>query len=165
MEDSNTHGVVVNVNWGAIWAGVFTFLAIWSVFGALCLAIFANSASLGIALSIWGIILTIIAMFIAGRSTSELAGITNSRDGAMHGMIMFGLAAISGVVIVAIGGTVLGFGQIGGTLHSSVLGVFRDFGWPLFVGSFLGWLAAMGGASSAHKGLAHPAIQHQVGHA
>lgn len=92
VSDSNAQlepAVLTHLNWGAIWAGVFTFLAIWSVFGALCLAIFAKFASLNIALSVWGIILAIIAMFVAGRTTGQLAGITKSREGVMHGMIMF----------------------------------------------------------------------------
>lgn len=31
--------------WGAIWAGMFSFIAIWSVFGILGEAIFASSAN------------------------------------------------------------------------------------------------------------------------
>jgi hypothetical protein len=169
MVDLNTQlepaAVLTRPNWGAIWAGVFTFLAIWSVFGALCLAIFASSASLSIAMSVWGIILTIIAMFVAGRTTGQLAGITNSREGVMQGMIMFGLAVTSTLFIVVIGATAFGNTQVTGTAHGSLLGIFSDFGWALFVGLFLGWLAAMAGASSAHKDLPHPALQHQVRHA
>jgi hypothetical protein len=32
-------------DWGAIWAGVFTFIAVWSVFGLLGEAIFASTAN------------------------------------------------------------------------------------------------------------------------
>jgi hypothetical protein len=169
MADSTTQlepvAVLTRLNWGAIWAGVFTFFAIWSVFGALCLAIFASSASLSMALSVWSIILTIIAMFVAGRTTGQLAGITNTREGLMQGMIMFGLAVTSALFIVTIGATAFSNIQVSGTVHSSWLGIFSDFGWALFVGLFLGWLAAMGGASSAHRELSHPAMQHQVRHA
>jgi hypothetical protein len=156
---------LAGLNWSAVWAGVFTFIAIWSVFGALCLAIFAGSASLAMALSVWGIILTIIAMFVAGRMTSQLAGIANSRDGVVYGMTMFGLSVTSALVILVMGGTTFDYSQIGGTAHSSVLSVFRGFGWALFLGLLLGWLAAIGGASSAHKELTHPSMQHQVRHA
>ena len=170
MSDSNTQlepaAVLTHPNWGSIWAGVFTFLAIWSVFGSLCLAIFARSASLSIAMSVWGIILTIIAMFVAGRTTGQLAGITDSREGVMHGMIMFGLAVTSALFIMIVGGISFGSTQLSGAAHSSyLLGIFSDFGWVLFVGLFLGWLAAIGGASSAHKELPHPGMQHQVRHA
>jgi hypothetical protein len=153
------------LNWGAIWGGVFTFLAIWAVFGALCLAIFAGSAGLNIALSVWGIILTIIAMFVAGRATGQLAGISNARQGVHHGMIMFGLAVTSALFILVIGGVPFSYAEVGSVAHGSVLAVFRDFGWALFVGLLLGWLAAIGGASSAHKNLPHPAAQQQVRHA
>jgi hypothetical protein len=158
-------GVLAHLNWGAVWAGVFTFVAIWSVFGALCLAIFAGSASLSMALSVWGIILTIIAMFLAGRATSQLAGVADSREGVMYGMTMFGLAVTSALVILVMVGTAFDYRPVGATVHSSVLGLFREFGWALFVGLLLGWLAAIGGASSAHKELTHPSMQHQVRHA
>ena len=147
------------LNWGAVWAGVFAFLGIWFVFGALCLAIFANSTSFGLALSIWGTVLTIIAMFVAGRLTGQLSGSTNSREGMMPGMVMFGLAATSGLLIVVCGSVVFG------GVHGSLLDIFSDFGWAIFVGLFVGWLAAMGGASSAHKELPHPSMQQQVRHA
>ena len=170
MSDSNTQleptTVPTRPNWGAIWAGVFTFLAIWSVFAVLCLAIFARSASLSIAMSIWGITLTIIAMFVAGRTTGQLAGIASWREGVMHGMIMFGLAVTSALFIMVVGGTAFESIQVSGGARSSyVLDIFSDFGWALFAGLFLGWLAAMGGASTAHKELPHPAMEHQVRHA
>jgi hypothetical protein len=146
---------------------VFTFLAIWSVFGALFLAIFAGSANLNMALSVWGIILTIVAMFVAGRTTGQLAGITNSGEGAMLGMVMFGLAVTSALLIMVIGSAAFGGSPVAGAARSShVLGIFTDFGWALFVGLLLGWLAAMGGASSAHKELRHPVgMQPEVRHA
>lgn len=170
MADLNTHlepvAVRTRPNWGALWAGVFTFLAVWSVFGVLCLAIFASSSSLGLAMSVWGIILTIITMFVAGRATGQLAGINNSREGMINGTVLFGLAVTSVLFIVVIGSAAFGSTQVSGTARiSDVLAVFSNFGWALFVGLFLGWLAAMGGAASAHKELPHPAMQQQVGHA
>ena len=97
MSDLNTTvgTIPARFHWGAIWAGVFTFLSIWFVFGSLCLAIWAGSPNLNVALSVWGIILTIIAMFVAGRATGQLAGVTNSHEGTVLGMTMFGLAVAS----------------------------------------------------------------------
>jgi hypothetical protein len=158
--------VPMRPNWGAIWAGVFTFVAIWSVFGALCLAIFASSASLSLALSVWGVILTIVAMFFAGRTTGQLAGVSNPSESLMHAMVMFGLAVISTLVALAVGGSVFAGGAVHSSYASYAIGVFSSFGWALFVGLFLGWLAAIGGASSAHKKLGHAeTMQHQVRHA
>jgi hypothetical protein len=145
-------------DWGAIWAGVFTFAAIWSVFGLLGMAIFASNAnanssapvsgqSLGMA--IWSVILTIIAMYVAGRETGRLAAVTTRHDGLVHGMIMFGLAVISAMVLTFLGSAVLSGGTgVQGSAHNPyVLGVFADLGWAGFLSLFLGWLAAMGGAS------------------
>ncbi len=145
-------------DWGAIWAGTFTFVAIWSVFGLLGMAIFASNAnpnapapvtgqSIGIA--IWSIILTIIAMYVAGRETGRLAAVATRHDGLIHGMIMFGLSVVAAIVITLLGGAVLSGGTgVPGTAHSSyLLSVFADLGWAGFVALFLGWLAAMGGAS------------------
>jgi hypothetical protein len=162
-------------NWGAIWAGVFTFLAIWSVFGALALSIFAHPANISAAapvarmnlgLAIWGIILTIIAMFVAGRVTGGMSGIVNSRDGMTHGMIMFGLSVAAGLVLFLIGGNgFIGTRVVAATQGAYVLGVFSYFGWALFVALFLGWLAAMAGASSARKVIPRAVVEHEIRHA
>lgn len=156
-------------DWGAVWAGVFTFVAIWSVFGALGLAIFASAANpnaaapvlnMGVGMGIWAIVLTIIAMYVAGRETGRLAGVANRHDGLIHGMIMFGLSVVAATILTILGGNTLSGGTgVAGTAHSSyILAVFADIGWIGFVALFLGWLAAMGGASLgvAHK-VEHPA--------
>lgn len=88
-------------DWGAIWAGVFVFIGIWSVFGLLGMAIFASAANanaaqpvtgMGVGEAIWGIILTAIAMYVAERETGHLARQESRQDGLIHGLIMFGLA-------------------------------------------------------------------------
>ncbi|MGH9574040.1 MAG: hypothetical protein ACRD40_10995 [Candidatus Acidiferrales bacterium] len=184
MADMNNQVETVSVlgrpNWGAIWAGVFTFIAIWSVFGALGLGIFASSASpnatapvsgMSVGMAIWSIILTIIAMFVAGRITGGFANTTNAREGMTHGMIMFGLAVTSALLIVVIGGNAFGNTDVAGGVHNAyVLNMFSYLGWSLFVALFLGWLAALGGASTAHKHFptattSTTPIQHQVRHA
>lgn len=175
MADINNQLETVEVqtrpNWGAIWAGAFTFIAIWSVFGALGLGIFASSASagaaqpvmgMGVGMSAWSIILTIIAMFVAGRTTGRLAGITTSGEGMLQGMVMFGLSVTAALLIVVIGGNAFGSTAVEAGPHSSyIVGVFTYLGWTLFVALFLGWLAAIGGASTAHKQLPTATIQHQ----
>jgi hypothetical protein len=164
--------VVAHPNWGAIWAGMFTFAAIWSVFGMLGLAIFASSANpntsepiagISVGMAVWGVILTIIAMFVAGRVTGQLAGINNSKDGAVHGMVMFGLSIAAALVLGVIGGNAFGSTEVNGATHSAyLLTMSSGLGWSLFLALFLGWLAAMGGASTAHKEIARPAFQQQV---
>ncbi len=165
--------VVRRPNWGAIWAGVFAFLAIWSVFGALGVSIFGTFAAtaapaggVGVGMSIWAVILTIIAMFVGGRVTGGLAGTTDTRGGSVHGLVMFGLAIAASVVIVAAGGATLAGIGLAAMHRVYLLDIFSYPGWPLFVALFLGWLAAMGGAATAHKELpvAIP-MQQQVHHA
>lgn len=163
--------VISRPNWGAIWAGMFTFVAIWSIFGTLGAGIFASSANPGaaspiagmnIGIAVWSVILTIIAMFVAGRVTAQLAGITNSRDGMIHGMVMFGLSVAAVLLIGGIGGSAFGRTELAGITHNPyLLGVSADLGWGLFVSLFLGWLAAMGGASTAHREISHTAVQQQ----
>ena len=139
-------------NWGAIWAGVFTFAAIWSVFEALGLAIFNGASShaatvttgISLGMSIWTIILTIIAMYVAGLETGRLAGVETRHDGLVHGIIMFGLAVVSATVLTSLGA----MWAAGVTVHNGYLvGLTTGTVWVEFLALFLGWLAAMGGAS------------------
>lgn len=167
-------------NWGAIWGGVFTFLAIWSVFGVLGMAIFAQAANpnaarpvagMSTGMAIWAIILTIIAMYFAGIVTGKLAGIANRRDGVVHGMAMFGLSVVAVLLILGLGEGAMVSGAPTATAttitsHSSyVLNTFASIGWIGFVALFLGWLAAMGGASTGMKRREADIHEHQMPHA
>lgn len=157
--------VISRPNWSAIWAGMFTFVAIWSVFSMLGAGIFATSANpdatvptgLSLGMAVWSVILTLIAMFVAGRVTGRLAGITNSRDGMIHGMVMFGLSVAVALVIGVIGNS--GAQATGNTNNPYLFGTFTDLGWALFASLFLGWLAAMAGASTAHREFSTTAAQ------
>ena len=131
-------------NWGAIWGGVFTFGAVWMVFEALAVAIFADRASIG--MQIWTVVLTIIAMYVAGLETGRLAGLTNRHDGLVHGIIMFGLSLVSTIIL-----STLATGVLVGAAAPRVGYVFA-FGpgteWAGFFALLLGWFAAMAGAST-----------------
>lgn len=155
----NTYVDRPRLSWGAIWAGMFTFVAIWSVFGILGEAIFASAANpnaqqpvtgMSVGMGAWAVILTIIAMYVAGRVTGRLAGVATRHDGLIHGLTMFGLAVVATLILTILGGATLSGGSgVNGTAHSSyILSVFADVGWIGFVALFLGWLAAMGGAST-----------------
>src|SRR5689334_11235987 len=143
MADIRTENVTymrIRTDWGAIWAGVFTFIAIWSVFGLLGMAIFASAANpqaanpvtgMSVGMAIWAIVLTIIAMYVAGLETGRLAGVTNRHDGLVHGMIMFGLSVVAALVITVLGGNSLTGGMgVQGTSHNPyLLDVFSGLGW------------------------------------
>jgi hypothetical protein len=158
------------ISWAAVWAGVFTFMAIWSIFGSLGMAIFASAANptaqqpisgMSVGMGIWAIVLTIIAMWVAGRVTGHLAGASNRSEGLTHGLVMFGLSVVATLVITILGDLTLSGGAgVNGSAHSAyILGVFANLGWIGFLCLFLGWLAAMGGAISGLSTLKHHPAQ------
>jgi hypothetical protein len=158
FESQNATLTRSHVDWGAIWAGLFTFVAIWSVFSVLGAAVFASAANpsaahpvmgMGVGMSIWAVILTIIAMFVAGLETGRLAAVSSRSDGIIHGMTMFGLSMVAGLILLAVGGSTIAGGTTNASAHGPyVLNVVSRLGWPGFISLFLGWLAAMMGASS-----------------
>jgi len=150
------------INWSAIWAGLFTFVGIWSVFGLLGLAIFAPTAGAStmqptvgtsVGLGIWTIVLAAVAMYVAGRQTGRFAATSARQDGLAHGMIMFGLAVTSAVVLTLSGRILFtAIPAAEATLRSPyLLRMFAGSGWFAFVALFLGWLAAMLGASTGGR--------------
>lgn len=146
----------MRTDWGAIWAGMFSFIAIWSVFGSLGLAIFASAATpsanhpvtgMGWGMGIWAIVLTIIAMYVGGRVTGHLAGLTRRQDGMLHGQIMFGLSCVAALILAVIAGNSLTGGTGAGATVQSYA-VVSGMGWAGFVALLMGWFAALGGATS-----------------
>lgn len=144
-----------STDWRAIWAGLFSFIAIWSVFGLLGFALLAPTPGAGPlmprvtdGMGIWAAILTIVAMFVAGIVTGRLAGVSAQYQAAMHGMVMFGLGVTAAVVLTSAGGLLFAGLAAGASIHENVIGIFGGSAWIAFVGLFLGWLAAMLGASS-----------------
>ena len=159
-------------DWGAIWAGVFTFIAIWAVFGMLGAAIFVRTVNnvaqnltvaspitqnftmrAGTGLNTWLLVLTVIAMYIAGRETGRLVAVTSRRDGLVHGMIMFGLSVVVAIFMTLVMGTNWASGSdTTASVHNIyLLDVFTALGWTGFFSVFLGWLAALWGASSGAR--------------
>lgn len=153
-------------HWGAIWSGTFTFIAIWAIFGMLGAAIFESRSNAGVnvGMVIWGVILTIIAMFFAGRVTSQLADPASSNR--TPATIMFGLSFTAVLLLLLIVGNAVAMTRAAGASSTPYLAsLVADLGWPLFIAMFLGWLAAMGGATTAHKELTHRALHQQPSHA
>lgn len=149
-------------DWTAVWAGVFTFFAIWSVFGLLGYSIFASAATgaamagaqpiNGLGLGIWLVVLTIIAMYVAGLETGRLSRPLDRRSGAASGMTMFGLSVVAALVIVALAGLGVGGVGVAGAASTHSLTYLASYvGWFGFVALFVGWLAAMGGAGQGIK--------------
>lgn len=134
-------------DWGAIWAGVFAYFAIWAVFGTLGLACFGSAGYAGVwGYGVWAIVLNVIAMYVAGVATGRNAAVL-STQGVRHGLTMFGLANVGVVVLVAIG-YAAGRALSAGTTQVQSGFNYAGYLWPLWIALFLGWLAAMGGARS-----------------
>ena len=139
--------------WGAIWSGVFAFAAIWAAFGTLGAAIFSTSAGtgngFGWGMGVWSILLTMIAMYVAGRVTGHFSTLQSRTHGALIGTTMFGLSAVATLVLVLLTGVASTTTAM--TVHStpSLLGVLSSVGWFGWLACFLGWLCAMGGTVSA----------------
>src|SRR5581483_841240 len=151
---------LVGPNWGAIWAGMFSFVGIWAVFGLLGEAIFASAANPNAAqpaaggiewgFSIWAIVLTGIAMFVGGRVTSRLSGATDRRDALMHGQTMFGLSVVAATILIVLSGAVLSGGTGVNTAATSTAGInaLTGLGWAGFVSLLVGWLCVMWGSTA-----------------
>ena len=155
-----------SMDWSAIWAGLFTFVAIWSVFGVLGFAIFgsANSGAaqsfreMSAGMGIWAIILTLIAKYVAGLETGKFARLDGRFEAAIHGMVMFGLSMVAAIVLTMSGSFL--FGAVPAVslpfrgVNLNGLGAGSE--WYLFLALILGWLGAIVGAASAFK--ASPAV-------
>jgi hypothetical protein len=162
---TNADVPAVSPNWGAIWAGTFAFIAIWSVFGFLGAAIFNSLAnpnasnllsSMGVGIGIWAVILTIVAMFIGGRVTARLAG---RIDAIINGTVMFGLSVTSALVIAVL--SELALGRLT-TAAGNVMSTSVGLSWIGFVALILGWVAAIGGALSLGRRRATETTTEQV---
>jgi hypothetical protein len=91
-------------SWSGIFAGAFLFLAIESTFGVLGAAIFGlplvgtrNSVGIGI----WMVILSIIALYFAGKLASKVSGATTRNMGMYDGLVTFGMSVLACFMIVA----------------------------------------------------------------
>lgn len=151
-------GVAATTNWGAIWMGLFAFISIWTTFGVLGEAIFTSAANpnapapvagMNWGESAWIIVLTVIAMYVAGRVTTHFAHVADRTSRIMYGLATFGLSVISFLLVALVAGAVMAGGaSISGNPHSA--GLLNDLaavGWAGFVALFLGWIAAMAGAA------------------
>lgn len=148
-------------NWSAVWGGVFTFMAIWSVFGVLGIAVFASAANpsathpvsgMSVGEDIWAIVLTIIAMYVGGFVTGRLSAVTTRQEGAVHGQAMFGLSVTGVILFLILASAGMAVRTTVASAHSPyLLGAIAEIGWAGFIALFLGWIGAMLGASQGQR--------------
>lgn len=160
--------IFIRPNWGAIWAGVFAFIAIWAGLGAFALVVFrrfTNFSGLlapGIELGACALVLSVIGMFFAGSITGWLTGNRNGHDRVLHGIVMFCFALVSALIMLFLSGASGGATTIGFAHRIDLLDIFSYPGWPLLCGVVLGWLAAIAGAATARGGVPAHVILREI---
>lgn len=117
------------LSWGAVFAGLVIAIAVQIVLTLLGAAIgFAawepgeSARGLGIGAGIWAILSVLISLFLGGVTTGRLAGILTRKDGALHGILLWGLSTIVTVWLLASGVTALAggaFRMVGGVLGAA----------------------------------------------
>lgn len=89
-------------SWTGIFAGTFLFLAIEATFTVLGLAIFPfASGGMHWGIGIWMVVLSIVAMYFAGRLGARLSGASNRNSGMYAGLITFGMCTFTVIVLTA----------------------------------------------------------------
>lgn len=98
------------LSWGAVFAGLVVATALQIVLTLLGMAIGlsvvnpAQSAKgFGIGAAIWMIITTLISLYVGGLVTGRMAGVLTRRDGALHGILVWGLYTILAIYLVTSG--------------------------------------------------------------
>jgi hypothetical protein len=98
------------VSWGAVFAGAVAAVGLWMLLYAFGLAVGASTLNVqdadsakanGIFTGVWGVIAPLIALFIGGIVAGRGAGVDRRGDGALHGFVTWGLAAIAGAWLLA----------------------------------------------------------------
>lgn len=113
---SGREGRVHNVSWGAIFAGVVTFLAIVLVFSLLTAAAGLDGSGTGAA------VVSIIGLLLAFFAAGGVAGAMAVRGGLVHGFLTWATSILATVVLVVL--LTLGTaGAVGGALGSVVGGL------------------------------------------
>ena len=144
-------------SWSGIFSGTFLFLAIEATFGVLGVAIFtaainprsANPIGPGISIGsgVWMIVLTIIALYFAGKLASTHSATTTRNSGMYAGLVTFGMCVFASFLITSL--------TLGNTFGRHIVGesasgfTVADFiivgGYWLFAAMVLGMIAAASG--------------------
>ncbi len=113
------------VSWGAVFAGAVAAVGLWMLLYAFGLAIGASTLDVrdsgsakatGIFTGVWGVVAPLIALFVGGIVAGRGAGVARRGDGALHGLVTWGLATIAGAwllasLVGAIGGGIASLGH------------------------------------------------------
>lgn len=157
VENTSVNYAGLRTNWAAIWAGVFVFAAVWTVFEMLGKAIFYNMGGVW-GFGTWTIVLSIIAMYVAGLETGRLSGAATRHEGLIHSLTMWGLSVVGLIIVLSMIGASTSAGVAVGIGHPlavrnealNLLGPGAE--WAEWLALFLSWCAALaGGATGAGR--------------
>lgn len=118
------------LSWGAVFAGLVVALALQAVLMLLGTAIGLTAMDdgagrgLGIGAGIWLILSVLVSLYVGGLVTGRLAGVLTRGDGALHGILMWGLSTILALYLVASGVSSL----LGGAVHLASSGAAATAG-------------------------------------
>lgn len=100
-------GAARRVSWGAIFGGVVMAVAVQLLLALLGLGVgfttidpqqgadgTPSATAFGISAAIWWTVSNLVAMFIGGYVAARLAGVVQSRDGVLHGLITWAFSLI-----------------------------------------------------------------------
>jgi hypothetical protein len=99
----------VKVSWGAIVAGLVVTLGTWALLTVLGLALGLSQAdpntpgslrSAGMVTGVWSLIVPFIALLFGGMVAARTAGVLSRPIGAIHGVVLWGLATIASIALV-----------------------------------------------------------------
>ena len=156
------------VSWGSIFAGTFVFLAIEVTFGLLGLALFGAAnpgavhpvAGMSFGIGIWTVVLSIIALYFAGRTASRLSGTSTGNIGMYHGLVTYGMCIFATVIIAAmtLGSTIAANANATNVSNNYLINAVSTGGWWIFFACLLGMIAAVvGGSQGLRRELRTPA--------
>ena len=117
--DEYIHGRA-NVSWGAIFAGVVTFIALMFVFGLVSVGLGFQGVD-GVAVGIWSAVALMVALAIAGFVAGTLA----VRAGFLHGIGTWATSIVAILVLIGWLGTSV-LGALGGAVGNAVQGVVES---------------------------------------
>lgn len=145
------------LSWSGIFAGTFLFLAIEVTFGILGVAIFTQAMNpnvarpvgpgIGIGSRIWMVVLSIIALYFAGKLASRVSGSATRNSGMYAGLVTFGMCIFASVLIMSLA---LGNNfRLEANVANASAAAIADFivvgGYWLFAALVLGMIAAASG--------------------
>lgn len=148
-------------SWGGIFSGAFMYIMIETTFGLLGAAIWssASTPSAGVpttpmsstGFQVWMVVLSIIALYFAGRTSSKLLyGPADRNLGMYHGLVTFGLSIFTTILVIALasaGTTIYTVAAATPARSANLAGYIGAGGeWWLFVAFILSGIAsAIGG--------------------